>query len=184
MSLVLGYVNAKNAIIMSDGRAGENGSYSEHYNKTMKINDNIIIGFARILEPIEFFLEHVFSQMGNDRSSYYINDFLYMINFFMNDKETQENLKSDFIIIGRTENGQMISAIVGDSTNYQIEQNLVTSPRLLLIGGTIALSTLSKIYKENISNHNIPIESCMIQTIRDAAVLDSSINGNIFGQMI
>ena len=93
-------------------------------------------------------------------------------------------MKSDFIIIGRTENGQMISAIVGDSTNYQIEQNLVTSPRILLIGGTIALSALSKIYKENISNHDISIESCMIKTIRDAAVLDSSINGNTFGQMI
>lgn len=56
MSLILGYANKDNAIIMSDGRAGENGSLSEFYNKTRKINDNIIIGFAGFAEPIEFFL--------------------------------------------------------------------------------------------------------------------------------
>ena len=42
MSLILGYANKDNAIIMSDGRAGENGSLSEFYNKTRKINVNII----------------------------------------------------------------------------------------------------------------------------------------------
>ena len=43
MSLVLGYVSKECAVIMSDGRAGVNGCFSEHYNKTLKINDNIIL---------------------------------------------------------------------------------------------------------------------------------------------
>lgn len=55
MSLILGYANKDNAIIMSDGRAGGAVSLSETYNKTRKINDNIIIGFAGIKENIEFY---------------------------------------------------------------------------------------------------------------------------------
>ena len=31
MSLILGYANKNNAIIMSDGRAGENGSLSNNH---------------------------------------------------------------------------------------------------------------------------------------------------------
>ena len=58
MSLILGYANKDNAIIMSDGRAGENGSLSEFYNKTRKINSNIILGSAGIVGGIEPFVNH------------------------------------------------------------------------------------------------------------------------------
>lgn len=75
MSLILGYANKDNAIIMSDGRAGENGSLSEFYNKTRKINDNIIIGFAGFAEPIEHFLNHVIKEMGTEINQYYMDDF-------------------------------------------------------------------------------------------------------------
>lgn len=55
MSLILGYANKDNAIIMSDGHAGKDGCYSEHYNKTRKINHNIILGFAGFVESTEYF---------------------------------------------------------------------------------------------------------------------------------
>lgn len=102
MSLILGYANKDNAIIMSDGRAGENGSLSEFYNKTRKINGNIIIGFAGFAEPIEHFLNHVIKEMGTEINQYYMDDFWEIMTFHMNNKETQSHLKSTFIIIGRT----------------------------------------------------------------------------------
>lgn len=69
MSLILGYANKDNAIIMSDGRAGEYGCVSEHYNKTMKINDNIILGLAGFAEPIQYFLNHTLKQMGTIKTN-------------------------------------------------------------------------------------------------------------------
>lgn len=101
MSLIIGYANKENAIIMSDGRAGKNGSLSESYNKTMKINDNIILGFAGFKEPIDLFLNHAISQMGADRNLYFIEDFWELIQFLINDSETQLRLRSSFIILGR-----------------------------------------------------------------------------------
>lgn len=102
MSLILGYANKDNAIIMSDGRAGEHGSLSEHYNKTRKINDNIIIGFAGFAEPIESFLNHVIWQMGTERNEYYIEDYWDLMQFLMNDTEAQKHLQSTFVIIAPT----------------------------------------------------------------------------------
>ena len=60
MSLILGYANKQNAIIMSDGRAGGTVRPSEEYNKTLKFNDNIILGFVGYAEPIEIFIKHIY----------------------------------------------------------------------------------------------------------------------------
>ena len=56
MSLVLGYATPANAIIMSDGRAvrvEKDSLYSEHYDKTLKVNDNIIMVGPFIEEGME-----------------------------------------------------------------------------------------------------------------------------------
>lgn len=180
MSLILGYANKDSAIIMSDGRAGENGRLSEYYNKTRKINDNIIIGFAGFAEPIETFLNHCIKEMGTDIAKYYIDDFLEMVEFLVDDKETQEYLSSSFIIIGRDQNSQMYTAIIGDSTAYKSEINLVTCPRILSIGGTIEGSIIKNIYYKNIKNETLSIEECMATTILQVSRLDSSINSNVF----
>lgn len=181
MSLVLGYVNENYAIVMSDGRAGENGSYSEHYNKTIKINDNIIIGFAGIAETIEIFIKHCLCQMGDSINEYYMEDFIELLEFLFDDSETKKHLESSFLIIGLNKKRQFVSCITGKVTNYKIEFNLVTCPRALTIGGTIDGEIISATYLNNIE-HNIDVEESMRKTIMELSLLDSSINQNIFIQ--
>lgn len=180
MSLILGYANTSNAIIMSDGRAGENGCVSEHYNKTRKINDNIVIGFSGFAEQIEIFLNHCIKEMGTDISNYYINDYLEMVEFLFNDIETQEKLRSSFIIIGRDQDSKMYTTIIGDNTSYKLKTNLVTSPRVLTIGGSIDGSIINNIYFTNIKNEILSIEERMATTILQVSRLDSSVNSNVF----
>lgn len=178
MSLILGYANKDNAIIMSDGRAGENGSLSEYYNKTRKINDNIIVGFAGFAEPIESFLSHALSQMGTERNKYYIEDFWELMQFLMDDSETQNRLKSTFIILGRNRERQMYSSMIGNSTGYKLKKHIVSAPRISSIGGTIDGKIIEDIYRQNITQYHIPIEECMRATICEVSKLDASVNAN------
>ena len=179
MSLILGYADKGNAIIMSDGRAGGTISPSETYNKTIKINENIIIGFAGIKERIEFFLFHILKEMGSHRNEYYVDDFLDMMDFHMKEKDTQIHLKSSFIIIGRTRQNDMVTSIVGNVTNFKIEKNIVLSPRLLTIGGTVDGNIINDIYFKNAKNSESPLEY-MKNTIIQVSQIDNSVNSNIF----
>lgn len=184
MSLILGYANKNNAIIMSDGRAGENGSYAEHYNKTLKINDNIIIGFAGYVETIEHFLKATFHEMGEERDQYYINDFWELMQFAMNLEETQKHFHSTFIIIGRDNNGNMHTSIMGQSTDYKLETSTVATPRVVSIGGTIDGKIIEEIYMRNIKKYNVPIDERMRTTIQEVSQLDISVNTNCFSVKI
>lgn len=185
MSLILGYANRGHAIIVSDGRAGVNGSYSEHYNKTKKINENIILGFAGYLEPIEHFLKHVINQMGAEINDYFIDDFWDLLEFLMKFPDTQEHLQSSFIVIGKTKNNELYTSIIGDNTNYKFEKNLVLdTPRILSIGGTIDSSIINNIYMNNILQFDRDICDCMISTVHEVAELDSSVNKNCFAVVI
>ena len=152
MSLVLGYASKDSAIIMSDGRAGENGCYSEYYNKTLKVNDNIILGAAGVMEGIKIFLSQALPQMGKHRPQYKIDDFWYMMESLMRDEETQKYLQSAFLIIGRHSDGNMYTSIIGDSTDYALEKNKVTIPRFCAIGGTIDGSIINEIVTEEMTN--------------------------------
>ncbi len=180
MSLVLGYATPTNAIIMSDGRAGEDGSYSEHYDKTLKINDNIIMGFAGIKENIDMFLSCVLSNMGENRKYYLIDDFLDMVNFIMQDEETKAYLESSFIIIGRDSRANMITSIVGHLTNYKIQRGIAYKPKFLNIGGTIDGRIINKICSDYMAKDNILPIFRMKSIITEISKIDSSVNGNIF----
>lgn len=184
MSLILGYANKNNAIIMSDGRAGENGCVSETYNKTLKINDNIIIGFAGIAERIEIFTDHFINEMGADQNKYFVNDFFEMIQFLMDDEDTHQYLLSSFIIMGRDDALRMHSAIIGNCTGYKLEDNTVTNARYSAIGGTIDGQVINQIYSSLIGNMDIPIKDAMRNTILQVSNLDSSVNTNTFSVTI
>mgnify|MGYP000044249346 FL=1 len=184
MSLILGYANKDNAIIMSDGRAGKDGCYSEHYNKTRKINHNIILGFAGFVESTEYFLDHVLSQMGNERNEYYIDDFWELITLLMDDPRLHERFHSSFIIIGRDKHHQMYNSTIGDVTQFTLQKHIVTNPRVCSIGGTIDGKIIEKIYMDNITKFEIPIKDCMINTIKQVSQLDSSVNINYFSRTI
>lgn len=184
MSLILGYATPTNAIIMSDGRAGKNGSHSEYYDKTLKINDNIIMGFAGIMESINMFLSCILSNMGEDRKQYLIDDFLDMVNYVIQDEETKSLLQSDFVIIGRNNKQEMFTCTVGMTTNYIIEKNAATSPRYLCIGGTIDGTIIKNTYFKNMRFKDFGVEKCMANTIKEISQIDPSINSNTFFQTI
>lgn len=184
MSLVLGYANKNNAIIMSDGKAGGTVRPSETYDKTRKINKNIILGFVGYRETSEHFLNCIHMDMGEKIVNCYMDEFLEEIEYGMSLDATKEKLKSTFMIIGRTEGKQMISVIVGRSTDYKIEKSIVCSPRILLIGGAIDGNIINDIYMKNISDKSKDIEDCMRKTIEEVSKLDDCINDNTFANMI
>lgn len=184
MSLILGYANKTNAIIMSDGRAGGTVCPSEGYDKTRKINDNIILGFAGFKESSEHFLNCVHMELGERIKNCYIDEFLEVVKYGMDLDATKEHLHSSFIIIGKTNVGNIITSIVGDVTNYKIEKKIADSPRILAIGGTIDGETINKIYYRNIKRTNIPIVKCMTDTIKEVSTLDCSVNTNTFAVTI
>lgn len=181
MSLVLGYANTDSAIIMSDGRATRDGNIiSENSNKTIKVNRNIILGFAGFKEDVEIFIPHIFRQMGEDRSEYFMDDFLEMMDFYMKDEEFQKNFKSSFIVIGRDNLQQMLTSIAGYLTNYEIWENVVTEPRILTIGGTIDEKLINNIFFKNIKDDGIPMTDRMRKTVVEVSKIDNSINENVF----
>lgn len=184
MSLVLGYANKNNAIIMSDGRADGTVSPSEIYDKTRKINNNIILGFVGYKETGEHFLNCVHMDMGKRIEECYMGEFLEEVEYGMSLDATKEKLKSTFMIIGRTERKEMVSVIVGNSTDYKIEKNIVSSPRILLIGGVIDGKIINDIYMKHISDVKKSVEDCMRKTIEEVSEIDDSINKNIFAKMI
>lgn len=106
----------------------------------------------------------------------------------MEEKDTQENLMSSFIIIGKTENKEMVTSIAGDLTNFKVKKNIVTIPKVLSIGGMVDGSVIQNIYITNIGNEEIEIEieveDRMRKTIKDVSRIDSSINSNTFIQKI
>ncbi len=180
MSLVLGYCDGTTGIIASDGKAGGTVCPSEEYNKTRKINDNIILGFAGYKESCEYFLNCVYMALEEKVKYCYIDDFLDVVECGMGSEKTKENLRSSFIIIGKTQNKNMISTMVGDVTDYKIEKNNVISPRILAIGGTIEGQVINDIYIKNIRNTTISISQRMKNTIMQVSKLDESVNDNVF----
>lgn len=184
MSLVLGYASKEKAIIMSDGRAGGTVSPSETYNKTRKINNNIILGFVGYRETSEHFLNCANDDMGERISNCYIEEFLEEVEYGMNLNVTKEKLQSTFLIIGRTEKGSIRSAIIGNSTGYKLESRIISEPRFFSIGGTISGEIIKEIYTRNMQGMKLDIIGGMERTIKEVAALDYSINENVFCQNI
>lgn len=184
MSLVLGYANKDNAIIMSDGRARGMERNSEYCNKTRKVNKNIILGFAGYLEDIEAILDFCNKDMSGEIDGYDVTYFFDLMSEIMKDPVNQEHIHSSFIIIGKTKDGDMRSAIIGDSTEYKLEEKTITEPRVLSIGGTIDGNIIGKIYLNNMKNTRTTIVERMAKTIKEVSALDISVNGNIFYQNI
>lgn len=176
MSLVLGYANKDNAIIISDGKAGNN----EYYNKTYRVNKKIIIGCVGYAENFETLIRHFKQELENEIFDMFFDDFIEYIKQVMNDSGTKEHFKSTIMIIGKNKNEEVCTCIVGKSTNYIPEINKVDEPRILSIGGTINADVINDIYTKNIRNVNLPITQCLEQTFVEVYKLDNSVNSNTF----
>lgn len=181
MSIVLGYANSKNAIIMSDGRAGGTVNPSETYDKTRKINDNIILGFVGYRETSEHFLNCVYADMGERIENCYIDEFLEEVEYGMSLDVTREKLKSTLMIIGKKENGDIRFTIAGQDTNFKLKDVSINS--IYFIGGTIPIEDIREICVKNSKSTAFPYR-ILKKTIEDVSDKDESINKNIFFKAI
>lgn len=179
MSLVLGFTDGKSAIIASDGRSGGTVCPSEECNKTRKINQNIILGFVGYKENCEYFIDWASKNMGSEIEDYYIDDYLEIIEFGMNEESTQKHFQSTLMIIGKTKEDEIKFVIVGQSTGYKTKF-LPTDGRMAFIGGTIPISKIREICEYNFSTKVGKIMNVMIRIIRDVSVLDDSVNTTCF----
>lgn len=177
MSLVLGYARKDSAIIMSDGRTGTG---NEYYNKTYRVNERIIMGCVGYAENFETLIHHFKQELEDELSNMCFDGFIDYISQIMRDEGTKEHFKSTIMIIGKNENGEVSTCLVGKSTDYVAEINKVDEPRILSIGGTINADIINDIYTKNIRNINLPITQGLKQTFEEVSRLDKSINTNTF----
>lgn len=180
MSLVLGYCNGITGVVASDGRAGGIVCPSEEYDKTRKINDCIILGFVGYRESSEHFLSCVHMELGERIRSCYIDEFLEVIKYGMSLDATREHLHSSFVIIGKTEKGDMKFVTTGQNTDFDINFLDANIGRIYPIGGTVSVSSIldiceyhSKLFEGNVKN-------TLKNIITDVSKIDNSINTNLY----
>ncbi len=179
MSLVLGYCDEKHAIIASDGRAGGTVCPSESYDKTRRINQNIIMGFTGYKEPCEYFIKCTYMEMGDNVQDYFIECYLEIVEYGLNLPEMKEYMQSTFMIIGKTRDMNMRFVLVGESTGYEIKDVSIKNPSISFIGGYLPTKAIREICTRHISEETEPI-SIMKNIIIEVSSLDSSVNTNCF----
>lgn len=184
MSLVIGFCNGKHALIASDGRAGGNICPSEEYDKTRKINNNIILGFVGYKESGEYFLNGVYSELGEKIKDCYIDKFLEVVDYGMNLKPVKGILQASFLIIGKTEQGGMQFVTCGQNTDYKLTFLDANIGRLFPIGGTIPKSDILDICEYHSKSFNGNIKTTLKNIIIDVSKIDDSINQTIYYQEI
>lgn len=181
MSLVIGFGSKNEGLIVSDGRAG---NISEHFDKTRKINDRIIIGFVGFLEEVEMVLNPLLEELRDEIVSYSLDDFLELLYGAFQTKPTNIIYRSSFLLIGIDNNGCMATAQIGYVTNFEIEKNVCETPRICSIGGTIDESIISSIINKNIIDRKYTILGRMKKSIGEVSKLDPSVNAITFYQYI
>ena len=180
MSIVIGYASEKNSFIMSDGKAtGLNAS--EKYDKTFKIGNHTIGGYVGFAEEVNQILNVVMQET------------------YKNTEEVAKDMKelfdtkppyivfdSDFTMIGRDGNGILSIYLIGKSTKYKYETKkvLYQPGEFYAIGGTIPRQEINKIVEKHSRNKVItPLKKAQLM-IDDIAKIDTSVNSNVFYQML
>ena len=184
MSLVLGYCNGTTGIIASDGRTGGAVCPSEEYNKTRRINNNIILGFVGFKESSEHFLNCVHMELGERIRDCYIDEFLEVVEYGMDLDVTKEHLQSSFLIIGKTESRNMKFVLAGQDTNYSLKYIDANIGLIYPIGGTVPSKSILDIceYHSKIFDGNV--KNTLKNIITDVSKIDNSINKNVYFQEI
>lgn len=183
MSLVIGYTDGKQAIIMSDGRAGGTYAPSETYDKTTKINDNIIIGFVGNAAFTEPFLNEMRKQFGEELKDCTIEDIQDFFEFQFTEQLIAQNPASTFLIMAKTENTVKV-AIFGQDTGYKFKYINKSTPLYVHIGGCFVDKIIATANKTlSLTSDKSPIEQ-MEELIIQCSSFDNSINTNVFTKTV
>ena len=183
MSLVLGWTDGIIGYIASDGRAGGDEP-SENYNKTRKVNENIILGFVGMKSQAEYFLNCVYESLGDDVKNCYIEDFMEPLEYGISLPVTKEKLRSTFLIIGKSKSKEIKYILVGNATNYLVKYLDPFQKRLFPIGGTIEKDKILDICEKHSLLFKGNVKETMKNIIYEVSDIDNSINKNVYYQEI
>lgn len=191
MSLVLGITFTNRAMIISDGRvtnAKTNLIVDEKFDKTRKINDNVILGFSGETEFPLWLLgqfENICKQDISKLKADHVTNILCKIaqegiNYR---KGLKEAISTNFqmIVAGKNSKGIMALYNFGVPTNFEIKEYIPTAKNFVysvLFPDTNGLNySLEKIIADY---PNKGLEEYINLLFTNAADIDDSINTNLF----
>lgn len=165
---------------MSDGKAtGLN--VSEKYDKTFKIGNHTIGGYIGFAEEVNQILNVVMQETYKNTEEV-VKD----MERLFDTKPPYIVFDSDFTLIGMDRQGISSIYLIGKSTQYKYEtKKVLCQPgEFYAIGGTIPREEINKIVENHSRNKIItPLKKAQLM-IDDIAKIDTSVNSNVFYQML
>lgn len=165
---------------MSDGKAtGLN--VSEKYDKTFKIGNHTIGGYIGFAEEVNQILNVVMQETYKNTEEV-VKD----MERLFDTKPPYIVFDSDFTLIGMDRQGIPSIYLIGKSTQYKYEtKKVLCQPgEFYAIGGTIPREEINKIVENHSRNKTItPLKKAQLM-IDDIAKIDTSVNSNVFYQIL
>lgn len=196
LSFVIGFVSTTMAAIASDGRCcyTDGTIKTEFYNKTRKINRNVIIGYSgstesceKVLDALQPALEQ--AQMESNREAY-VNEVATCIHRVIPLFNFPKGKNVQFIVSGISDEGTMQLYSFGNTNQTNLVPLTATNDKIQ----TAVLCPLGKdeigyqIFKNHLINdlddEHPFIEDVFKASIEEMADLDSTVNKNFFSQTV
>lgn len=185
MSLVLGYADISKCIIVSDGRFcnPDNEILSEAYDKTKRINGNVIIGFAGNAQLCEMIIDH--AAPDNFPKSASVKEVAGTL-------EASLRLLCDrfpghlaqFVVAGKSQFGKAQLRAFGTEYSMLVRNPTTNAPEFVELSqtGVDARAIFQRFYSSIYNTGDI--EAIMKKTIREVAISDQSVNTTFFTQTV
>lgn len=180
MSVVLSYVDAKVAIVASDGRVVDsNGKIvDEHYSKIAKINKSVIVGYAGQLNGCR----QVVDLLTNPDKEGFISQLRveHVVDFiseFISRSTIPDGIHIGFLVCGKSKDGRMCSANVSNYSPKSIVYPTMQEPH---IQGIYPAPFPGKedLLRDCIECHGVKMG--MEETVRQYASMFHDVNTNIY----
>lgn len=191
MSLILGIVFANRALIISDGRvkdAGTNLVVDEKFDKTRKINDNVILGFSGETKFSLWLLGQFDNICNKDvfrlKAEHVANILCKIAQEGVNYRENLEEPKItnfQMIVAGKNSRGIMALYNFGVPTNLQIKECIPTAKTFVYSVLSPGTKDIGSVFEKVIAdNPGMELEDYINLLFFKASELNDSINTNLF----
>lgn len=191
MSLILGIVFTNRAIVISDGRV-KNAStglvVDEKFDKTRKINDNVILGFSGerefslgLLEQFENVCKQDISKLKADHAANILCKIAQEGVDYR--KNLKESLPTNFqmVVAGKNNKGIMALYNFGVPTNFEIKEYIPTAKTFVYSVLSPGTKDIDSIFEKVMTNYpGRELEDYINLLFSKASDMDDSINTNLF----
>lgn len=191
MSLIIGIVFTNRAIVISDGRvknARTDLVVDEKFDKTRKINDNVILGFSGdrefslwLLEQFENVCKQDISQLKADHVA---NIFCKIAQEGVDyRKNLKESLPTNFqmVVAGKNNKGIMALYNFGVPTNFEIKEYIPTAKTFVYSVLSPGTKDIDSIFEKVMTNYpGRELEDYINLLFSKVSDMDDSINTNLF----